>query len=139
MRDALKSFHFRKKRRCAKKNFLFILSNCHGNAFFMKEFKWEIFYESHFHRFRHENIVYLAFKFVVNKNRSGWLTTSHSAHILLSVLLFTFLDWTGWDVCFIVTLAPLESKASSTLTFRNAINLKLVVGTYMGRAMEKTS
>ena len=34
--------------------------------------------------------------------------------------------------CFIVTLAPLESKASFTLMFCNAISLKLVVGTYMG-------
>ena len=33
-----------------------------------------------------------------------------------------------------VSLAPFESKASYTLMFRNAINLKLVVGTYMGRA-----
>ena len=47
----------------------------------MKEFKWEIFYKSQFHRFRDENIVYLAFKFVVNKNRSGLLTTSHSAQL----------------------------------------------------------
>ena len=53
---------------------------------------------------------------------------------LLSFLLFTFLDYTGWDVRFIVTLAPLESKTSSTLIFRNAISLKLVVGTYMGGA-----
>ena len=34
----------------------------------------------------------------------------------------------------IFTIAPLYSKSSSTLMFRNAINLKLVVGTYMGRA-----
>ena len=47
----------------------------------MKEFKWKIFYESQFHRFRHENIVYLAFKVLVNKHQSGWLTTSHSAQL----------------------------------------------------------
>ena len=52
----------------------------------------------------------------------------------MSFFLFTFLDWTGCDICFIVTLAYLESKASSTLMFRNVISLKLVVGTYMGGA-----
>ena len=33
-----------------------------------------------------------------------------------------------------VTLALLKSKASSTMMFRNAISLKLVVITYMGGA-----
>ena len=33
-----------------------------------------------------------------------------------------------------VSLAPFESKPSYTMMFRNAINLKLVVGTYMGGA-----
>ena len=52
----------------------------------------------------------------------------------MSFFLFTFLYWTGCDICFIVTLASLESKASSTLMFRNVISLKLVVRTYMGGA-----
>ena len=38
-------------------------------------------YESQFRRFRDENIVYLAFKFLLNKNQSGWLTTSLSAQL----------------------------------------------------------
>ena len=58
-----------KKSRCAKKNFLFILSNCLGIDLFMKEFKWKIF-TIKFRRFHDENIVYLAFKFVLNKNQS---------------------------------------------------------------------
>ena len=35
--------------------------------------------QSQFHQFRDENIVYLAFKFIMNKNQSGWLMTSHTA------------------------------------------------------------
>ena len=57
MHDELKSFYFR----CAKENFLFILSNCHGNAFSV-----ENIYEFQFPRFRDENIVYLVFKLVLN-------------------------------------------------------------------------
>ena len=37
---------------------------------------------------------------------------------------------------FILTLAPLESKASTL--FGDAVSLKLVVVTYMGGVMEKT-
>ena len=56
--------------------------------------------------------MYLALKFVLNKNQSGCLTT-----------------------CFNVTLAPpFEGKASSTLMFHNGISLKLVVETNMGKA-----
>ena len=69
----------------------------------------ENFCESQSYRFRDENIVYLGSKFVLNKNQSGWSTTS-----------------------FIVR--PLAGKASSTLMFRNAIRLELVVGTYIGGA-----
>ena len=57
MHDELKSFYFR----CAKENFLFILSNCHRNAFSV-----ENIYEFQFPRFRDENIVYLVFKLVLN-------------------------------------------------------------------------
>ena len=35
--------------------------------------------QSQLHQFRDENIVYLAFKFIMNKNQSGWLMTSHTA------------------------------------------------------------
>ena len=71
----------------------------------------ENFCESQSYRFRDGNIVHLGSKFVLNKNQSGWSTTS-----------------------FIVRLAPLAGKASSTLMFRNAISLELVVGTYIGGA-----
>ena len=35
--------------------------------------------QSQFHQFHNENIVYLAFKFIMNKNQSGWLMTSQTA------------------------------------------------------------
>ena len=62
MRNALKLFIFVKKNRCVKVNFLF-------------KSKWKIFTYCDFI----DNIVYLKFKFVLNKNQSGWWTTSHSA------------------------------------------------------------
>ena len=34
--------------------------------------------ESQFRRFWEENIMYLAFKFVLNENQSGWLTTLYN-------------------------------------------------------------
>ena len=37
--------------------------------------------QSQFRRIRDENVVYLAFKFVLNENQSGWLATSHSAQL----------------------------------------------------------
>ena len=74
----------------------------------MKEFKWKIFTNRNFVNFSVKT-VYLGLKFVLNKNESYCSTT-----------------------CFIVRLAPLAGKASSTLMFRNVISLKLVAGTYMG-------
>ena len=85
-------FIFVKKSQCAKRDFVFILSNCQVNAFFMKEFNWKIFYKLQFHRFWDENIGHLAFKFVANKNQSGWLTTSHSAQ---HSFYFFRLNWVG--------------------------------------------
>ena len=89
-----------------KKEFCFYLIKLSWKHFFMKEFKWKIFHESQFRRFCDENMMCLVFKFVVNKTN------------------------------FILTLAPLESKASTL--FGDAVSLKLVVVTYMGGAMEKT-
>ena len=37
--DVLKSFYFHKKSSCPNRTFVFILSNCHGNTSFMKEFE----------------------------------------------------------------------------------------------------
>ena len=88
---------------------LFILSNCHGNTFLWKKLSGkslQIAISSI------ENIVHLAFKFVLKKN---WLVDDFSQCIYL-----------------IVTMTFLKSKASSTMMFCNAISLKLVVGTYMG-------
>ena len=60
--------------------------------------KMKNLYESQFCRFCNENIVYLAFKFALTKNQSGWLTTSHIAQLHFSFLLFTFfrLNWVGY-------------------------------------------
>ena len=119
MRDVLKSFYFRKKSRCVRKNFLFILSNYHGNAFL-----WN-------------NLSGKSLRIAISpikrwKYKKIWLGDDFSQCIiiLLSFLLLLF----GWDVCFIITLALLERKASSTMMLHNAISLKLVVGTYMGGA-----
>ena len=72
MRNVLKSFYFCKKEsQLAKKNFLFILSNCHRNGFFLKEFKWEIFTNCNFAN-QAMKTVHLALKFVLNKSESGW-------------------------------------------------------------------
>ena len=70
---------FLEKNQYVKRNFLFILSNCHGNAFLWnnlsgKSFEWQ------FQWLSDEIVVYLAFKYVLNKNLSGW-TTSHSAEL----------------------------------------------------------
>ena len=35
-----------------EKEFFKILSNCHGNAFFMREFKWKIFANCNFAYFK---------------------------------------------------------------------------------------
>ena len=79
--DALKSFYFRKKGRCAKRNFAFIFWNCHGNAFYERISVGNLSRIAISLIFRDENIVYIAFKFVVNKTESGWLKTSHSAQL----------------------------------------------------------
>ena len=58
----------------------------------------------------------------------------HNYACKFSPFYFFRLNWVGCFVCFIVTLALLESKASSTMMFHNTISLNLVVGTYMGAA-----
>ena len=80
MRDALKPFFFRRKKSTREKEFSFyqILLEI---LFFNGKISVKNLYELQFPRFLNENIVYLAFKFVLNKNQSGWLTTSHSAEL----------------------------------------------------------
>ena len=78
MRDPLKSFYFRKKSRCAKRDFLFFYQIV-IETYFYERILVENLYESQFRRLRDENIVRLAFEFVLNKYQSGWWVTSHSA------------------------------------------------------------
>ena len=134
MSDALKSFYLCKKKVNARKGIFFLFYRIVKDTLFLWKNMSENLYEPQFHRFCDNNIVDLAFKFVLNKDQSGWLTASHSVQLHLIFLLFTSLDYTGWDFSFIVTLEPLESKASYTLMFHDAISLKVVVGTYMGGA-----
>ena len=61
-----------------EKEFPFYFIKLLWKRFFMKEFKWKIFTIT-ISPVDNENIVYLAFKFVLDKNQSGWSTTSHSA------------------------------------------------------------
>ena len=67
MHDALKSFYYCKKNAMQKKKILFISSDCHGNAFFMKILSANL-YESQFRRFCDKNIMYLSFKFFFSKS-----------------------------------------------------------------------
>ena len=73
MHDALKLFYF-VKNVIAQKEIFLLFYQIAIETLFMKEFKRKIF-----KRLSNENIVYLAFKFVFNKNQSGWWTTSQSA------------------------------------------------------------
>ena len=73
MRDALKLFYF-VKNVIAQNEIFLLFYQIAIETLFMKEFKRKIF-----KRLSNENIVYLAFKFVFNKNQSGWWTTSQSA------------------------------------------------------------
>ena len=59
--------------------------------FFIKQCKWKIFTIRNFADLAMKT-VYLVFKYVLNKNQSGWSTTFHSAFTLLSFLFFAFLD-----------------------------------------------
>ena len=73
MRHALKLFYF-VKNVIAQNEIFLLFYQIAIETLFMKEFKRKIF-----KRLSNENIVYLAFKFVFNKNQSGWWTTSQSA------------------------------------------------------------
>ena len=58
---------FLDKNQCMKRNFLFLLSNCHGNAFLWNNLGGKSF-ELQFQWLSDEIIVYLALKYVLNKN-----------------------------------------------------------------------
>ena len=72
MRDALKSFCFHKEKLMHEKEFYFYIA--------METL--ENFYKLEFRRLRDQNIVHLELKFLLNKNQSGWLTTSHQGQLL---------------------------------------------------------
>ena len=83
MRDVLKSFYFRKKTVDERKGIFFLFYQIVREMLFYEKVLAKN-YESQFRRFRRfrdENIVYLAFKFLLNRNQSGWLTTSLSAQL----------------------------------------------------------
>ena len=72
MRDALKSFCFHKKELMHEKEFYFYIAmETLAN-----------FYKLVFRGLRDGNIVHLELKFLLNKNQSGWLTTSHKGQLL---------------------------------------------------------
>ena len=73
MRDALKLFYF-VKNVIAQKEIFLLFYQIAIETLFMKEFKRKIF-----KRLSNENILYLAFKFVFNKNQSGRWKSSQSA------------------------------------------------------------
>ena len=75
----LNHFIFTEKKSMREKEFsFFMLSNCQGSAFLWKNLSGKSL-QSQFRRFRDENIVYLAFIFVLNKDQLGWSTASYSA------------------------------------------------------------
>ena len=75
MRDALKSFYFRKKKSMQEKEFSFYFIQLSTKRFFYERISVENLYESQFCRFRDQNVVYLTFKFVLNRN---WLVDDFS-------------------------------------------------------------
>ena len=79
LHDALKSFYFRKKKVDAQKGIFFLFYQIVRETLFYEKVEAKN-YESQFRRFRDENIVYLAFKFLLNKNNlAGWqLLTVHN-------------------------------------------------------------
>ena len=127
-----KIIFFHEKKVDVRKGFFLLFYQIVMKCFFMQEFKCRIFMNPNSADFVMKTL-YLAFKFVLNEKQFSWLTLL-LVHSYFFLLLFTFLDETRWDVCFIVTLALLEWKASYTLMFCDAISLKPVGGTYMGRS-----
>ena len=65
MRDALKSFYFRKKKVDVRKGIFFLFYQIVMETLFLWKKLSENLYESQIRRFRDENIVHLAFKFVL--------------------------------------------------------------------------
>ena len=88
MRDALKSFYFRKKKADARKGIFFYFVKLPWKHFFMKEFKWRIFYKSQFRRFRDENRVFSVQ--TLSEQKPIWLVDDFSqcTITLLSFCLF---------------------------------------------------
>ena len=87
MRDALKSFYFRKKSVNAREAIFFSFYQIvMETLLFMKEFKWKIFTNRNYADFAMKTL-YLALKLVFKKKQSIWSTT-----------------------CFTITLPPLEGK-----------------------------
>ena len=65
----------------AWKGIFFLFYQIVRETLFYEKVYMKNLYESQFRRFHNENNVYLAFKFALNKNQSGWLTTSHGAQL----------------------------------------------------------
>ena len=106
---------------------------------FMKEFKWKIFTNRNFADFAMKTLC-------IQHSNSHWIITNLTGRRLFTVhnytfkmfLLFTFLDSAGWNVCFIVTLAPLESKTSTSMGGTTSVcNAKNILGLLLGLSFHK--
>ena len=80
MLDMLKLFYLRKKKADVQKGIFFLFYQIVMEVLFIKKLS-EKSLQITISQFGDENIVYLAFKFVLNKNQSGQLMTSHSAQL----------------------------------------------------------
>ena len=61
-----------------KKKFCFCFIKLSWKCFFIKEFKWKICMNCNFTDFTIKHSVFSVKKYVLNKNQSGGLATSHS-------------------------------------------------------------
>ena len=79
IRNALKSLYFRLKKSMREKEFSFFTYQIVLETLFYERIKVQNRYESQLRRLSDENIVCIAFKFILIKYQSGWWKTSHNA------------------------------------------------------------
>ena len=91
-------FYFHKKSWCANRNFLFILSYCHGNAFLWKNLSWKSLQIAIFPIAQWKNSV---FRIELNLywikiNLAGWqLLTKDNSTFTFSPFYFYRVNWVG--------------------------------------------